>query len=78
MFSEERTISGQDPMGRYCCHLGFSCLVWFNSQSHFFQVFYYYDYYYYYSYYSKNTKVWIIIEALSILRVTFNVPEKSI
>jgi len=39
MFSEERTISGQKPMGRYCCHLGFARLVWFNSQSHFFKSF---------------------------------------
>lgn len=39
MFSVERTISGQNPIGRYFCHLGFSCLVWFNSQSSFFKSF---------------------------------------
>lgn len=42
-----------------------------------FHVFYYYDYYDYYYYYSKNTKVWAIIKALSVLLVTFNVQEKS-
>lgn len=64
-------------MGRYCCHSGFSCLVWFNFQSHFFK-----------SFIMiitiitlitvKIQKSVLLMKTLSFLPVTFNVPEKSI